>query len=344
MGPAIALAAALAASLPLAAAQESSLGGYLVLEVGPRSVPCDEDAPRRCFEAREAGESVWQVFHGVVDGFGHREGHASVLLVRSAPEPVPSDAPGPHYTLVHTLADMPLAGASWRLERYGELGELRDPLVGTEVHFEVASGGTLIQGFAGCNAFSGPIAVDGDGVRVGPLVSTLRACAPEVMEQERAVLTALGEASRVTFYGEGVAFAGETVRARFTAVLSDRPLTWTQGPSDPEVLRFARHLTEAAAVGASWTRDPVRVALNFIDSRGAPRVDVTRRDDQAEAPTHTVVVVDEDGFLDDSVRGVRSEVVLAPDAAGAWHLLAVTVATRCWRVEQLMVSPGEFCP
>jgi hypothetical protein len=208
----------------------------------------------------------------------------------------------------------------------------------------VTAGGGLIQGFAGCNAFSGPIHLDGEDVRIGPLVTTLRACAPDVMEQEQAVLAALAGASRATFYGDGVAFASDDLRARFNAVLKDPPLTWTQGPSDPELQRFERRLAEEAALGASWTRDPVRVALSFIDSRGAPRVDIERRDDSGEAPSHTVVTVDEDGFLDDSVRGVRSEVVLAPDEAGVWHVLAVTVATRCWRVEQLIVSPGEMCP
>lgn len=55
-----------------------------------------------------------------------------------------------------------------------------------------------VNGFAGCNSFSGALDADGDSVRIGPLMSTRRFCGedeepegPSVMEQEAALLAAL---------------------------------------------------------------------------------------------------------------------------------------------------------
>ena len=313
-----------------------------VLEIGPRMVPCDDVVPRRCFEARAAGEAEWRPFEGELEGYDHRDGYAAVVLARQ--EAPGDDAARSRYVLMRTLAELPLGGARWELERYGPVSAQEDPLEYTEVAFAVTSGGTHVEGTGGCNAFAGPIAIVDDEVRIGPLVTERRTCDDDVMRQEAMVLDALRGATRITFYGDAVAFAGDDLRVRFGARLAPARLTWTEGPDDPEVARFNVFVDMAAADGASWTRDPIRVALALIDSRGAPRVDVTRRDDRAEAPTSTLVRVDEDGFLDDSVRGVRSEIVLAPRDHGGWHVLAITVVTRCWRGDRLAVAPGETCP
>jgi heat shock protein HslJ len=316
-------------------------GGVRVVEVGPRMVPCGDDEPRRCVELRGAGEGgPFLPFEGVIEGFSHRPGHAAVLLVREVE--AGDGALAAAFELLHTLVEIPLGGALWRLERYGSAVEGRSPLEGSDVSFVVASGGALLTGTAGCNTMTGPIAFDGEVVRIGPLATTRRSCEADLMEQEREVLAALDEAQRVIFYGDAVAFAGDERRLRFAAELSEAPLAWVAGPDDPDVRRFGETL--AAAAGERWTLDPVRVALAFVDSRGAPRVDLSRRDDRAEAPRFTVITIDEDGFLDDSVRGVKSELVLAPDEAGVWHVLAVSVSTRCWRGDRLLVAPGELCP
>jgi heat shock protein HslJ len=322
---------------------EGLLGAAVVLEIGPRTVPCDDVVPRRCFEARPVGESEWRVFDAELDGYQHRDAHAAVLLVRPVAV-TGEDAAPTTYQVVHVLAELPLGGARWTLERYGEVAGLHDPLEHVEVGFVVVSGGRHIEGSAGCNDFSGPIELAGDRVRIGPLVTTERSCDADVMRQEALVLAALQQASRVTFYRDAVAFAGDELRVRFGARLAAGRLTWTQGPDDPELQRFADRVRGAADEGERWTRDPIRVALALIDSRGAPRVDVSRRDDRGEAPTSTLVVVDEDGFLDDSVRGVRSQVLLAPAPDGSWRVLAVTVVTRCWRDDRQLIGPGETCP
>jgi heat shock protein HslJ len=348
------VAAACGLSAALAEADAPGAGAPAraqVLEIGPRSVPCDDVVPRRCFEARRAGESEWSAFHGTIEGFAHREGHAYVLLVGVEDAPEAGGEGGAEdegglgrSVLVRVLAELPLGGASWVLERYGDLASMQDPLEHVDVAFAVRSGGTRIEGTAGCNDFWGPIAFLEDGIRIGPLATTLRACDEDVARQEALVLEALRDATRVTFYGDGVGFAGDDRRLRFGARLGEARLTWTSGPDDPELLAFNAAVDSEASGSASWTHDPVRVALAYVDSRGAPRVDIQRRDDRAEAPTSTLVTIDEDGFLDDSVRGVRSELILVPDARGTWRVLAVTVVTRCWRGERTVVGPGESCP
>lgn len=59
---------------------------------------------------------------------------------------------------------------------------------GRSVHF---SGDGRLQGFGGCNQFSGRFTVSGDTLSIGPLVATLRACADDVMTREGELFQAL---------------------------------------------------------------------------------------------------------------------------------------------------------
>lgn len=70
-----------------------------------------------------------------------------------------------------------------------------------------------IAGHGGCNTFGGPIAITGDTVRVGPLMSTRKFCGdedadggPSVMEQEAALLAALEHADRFLLEGSRLTF------------------------------------------------------------------------------------------------------------------------------------------
>jgi len=58
-----------------------------------------------------------------------------------------------------------------------------------------------LSGDAGCNTFRGTYVVDGKGVKIGPLAATRKACAEDVMKQEREFLAALESA--VTWAVEG---------------------------------------------------------------------------------------------------------------------------------------------
>ena len=50
--------------------------------------------------------------------------------------------------------------------------------------------GTM-EGFGGCNSFSGHYSVDGDSIEIGPLMSTMAACSDEINALESELLTAL---------------------------------------------------------------------------------------------------------------------------------------------------------
>jgi len=73
------------------------------------------------------------------------------------------------------------------------------------VHFD----DDTVNGFAGCNSFSGAFDADGDSVRIGPLMSTRRFCGedeepdgPSVMEQEAALLAALENSATARLEGD----------------------------------------------------------------------------------------------------------------------------------------------
>ena len=53
------------------------------------------------------------------------------------------------------------------------------------------------QGFAGCNDFGGSLQRTGSGIVVGPLHTTRKACADEVMQLETAFLNALQSAASI---------------------------------------------------------------------------------------------------------------------------------------------------
>jgi heat shock protein HslJ len=58
-----------------------------------------------------------------------------------------------------------------------------------------------VSGDAGCNTFRGTYAVDGQSVKIGPLATTRKACAEELMKQEREFLAALASAATWSIEG-----------------------------------------------------------------------------------------------------------------------------------------------
>jgi heat shock protein HslJ len=71
-----------------------------------------------------------------------------------------------------------------------------------------------VSGYTGCNLLNGAWKIDGGEVRVGPLVTTKRACAGPEQAIERRVLAALNEQARVTREAGRLVFttpAGERV-------------------------------------------------------------------------------------------------------------------------------------
>lgn len=81
-----------------------------------------------------------------------------------------------------------LIGSEWLAEDIGGAGVV-DRSHST-LRFAAAG---KVDGDTGCNRFMGPLAGEGSDVRLGPLATTRRACAPALMDQERRYLVALAQ-------------------------------------------------------------------------------------------------------------------------------------------------------
>ena len=82
-----------------------------------------------------------------------------------------------------------LAG-KWEVLSFFRPGAVTSPVVGSTLTAEFADG--TVSGDAGCNRFTGPYEASGTSITIGPLASTLRACAdPAVGQQESEYVAAL---------------------------------------------------------------------------------------------------------------------------------------------------------
>jgi heat shock protein HslJ len=65
-----------------------------------------------------------------------------------------------------------------------------------------------IAGYTGCNMLSGSWRMESNEIRVGPLVTTKRACAGAGNEVERRLLSAMNERAHLTRQGERLVASG----------------------------------------------------------------------------------------------------------------------------------------
>lgn len=108
----------------------------------------------------------------------------------------------------------PLAGSSWTLT---ELNGQPPVSGGTAPTLLFAADEPRVSGNTGCNLYNGPYTQSGDGLRMGPLVSTRRACVDEgANRQEAAFLQALESTTRFSRTADAlVLYAADRAVARF---------------------------------------------------------------------------------------------------------------------------------
>jgi heat shock protein HslJ len=137
----------------------------------------------------------------------------AVGLVACAAPASPGGYPGGEIPKPPSAASAPaataqsLAGTRWM----GVIDASIDKRFAPWLQF-VAEG--RVSGYTGCNLLNGAWKIDGGEVRVGPLVTTKRACAGPEQAIERRVLAALNEQARVTREAGRLVFttpAGERV-------------------------------------------------------------------------------------------------------------------------------------
>jgi len=111
--------------------------------------------------------------------------------------------------LVYDALDPEKAVAgNWVVTGYFRPGAIVSPVAGSNLTARFAAG--QISGDSGCNQYSGPYEVDGTKIAIGPLASTLRACAdPAVDQQEREFLAALELARTFSVDGTGLTLLRE---------------------------------------------------------------------------------------------------------------------------------------
>jgi heat shock protein HslJ len=95
----------------------------------------------------------------------------------------------------------PMVG-SWVATSYNtDRNDMAPPITGSLLTAVFGADGT-IEGTSGCNHFSGPYMTDGDGIAIGPLATTLVACASsELQGQEAQYLALLSAADKWSLDG-----------------------------------------------------------------------------------------------------------------------------------------------
>jgi heat shock protein HslJ len=97
----------------------------------------------------------------------------------------------------------PLAGTAWMLARLDDAPALE----GVQVTLQFDEG--RVGGSAGCNQYGGDYAVDKQELTMGPLASTLMACAEQAaMSQEGRYLQALGQVESFELVSGGLRLHG----------------------------------------------------------------------------------------------------------------------------------------
>ena len=84
-----------------------------------------------------------------------------------------------------------LIGTSWLTTNIGGKGMVE----GAKSTLDFVEAGR-VAGRGGCNRFFGAVTIDGQSIEFGKIGSTMMACPPPMMEQEKRYMDALGEVKR----------------------------------------------------------------------------------------------------------------------------------------------------
>jgi heat shock protein HslJ len=120
------------------------------------------------------------------------------------------------------VATQPVAG-SWVVTSYNnDRNDMAPPRTGSILTAVFGPDGT-IEGDASCNHFSGPYTTDGDGIAIGPLVSTLITCgSDDLQDQENQYLALLTASDKWSLDGDVLELIDtQGVGRQTTVVFSD---------------------------------------------------------------------------------------------------------------------------
>lgn len=323
----------MAASATLAAPVD--LATLRVLDVGPLTVACDAAPAAPCLAVRAADGGTWTTLVAI-DGFEPRPGYGyRVAVVGDATAPA----------LLATLETVPLAGARWSIEAAEGPGVARGDAVPSDAWLRLDPVAGRLAANVGCNGMFGQALAFGPGrLAVGPIGSTLMACADGVMRLERLVGQVLDGVVRFVADGDALRIDGDAgslwIRPELPAAATATVEAWGR----EALTRFDARVASATASGASWPFDAIAVALAYAPAWDEANVTITRRDVTPEGADVTVVTLETGGFLDDSLAGLQRALVLLRHDDGRWRVIADAAAQRCARGEALWLPSDALCP
>jgi putative lipoprotein len=142
----------------------------------------------------------------------------NVDLVLDAVQPAPVSTTTPAVSgNANVMAE--LKDTYWKLIELDGAKVVMAPAQRREVRITLASAGSRLIGFSGCNQFVGAYVQDGTALRFTQMAGTQMACASPFMELESQVLKMLGATTGYRIEGEQLTLlAGDQVLARFEAV------------------------------------------------------------------------------------------------------------------------------
>lgn len=109
----------------------------------------------------------------------------------------------------------PLAGTSWKLAAFGEVGEGDVPIADTKITIAFSYGGRAV-GSTGCNNYNTTYEIDGESLTFSPIAATLKACSDPISQQEQTYLAALQATASYDIVG--VKSVGRGISEQFYAV------------------------------------------------------------------------------------------------------------------------------
>jgi hypothetical protein len=100
---------------------------------------------------------------------------------------------------------------------------------------------------------------------------------------------------------------------------------------DPHVLNSK--INQAYQSGLGWVKNPRLYVFELFYFDEIKQFTYDYEVDNTESPQAITISLIRDGFLDDSVRGDLQRIHLGRDKGGAWSILSIKKAYRCWRSE-----------
>lgn len=99
----------------------------------------------------------------------------------------------------------------------------------------------------------------------------------------------------------------------------------------------------------TWQNQAIVIALEYLNGASGGRLtsitsQVPSGGESVESPSTAMIVVVQDGFLDDSVRGQWDQLILKKDKKNRWMLQEARRAFLCVRGSNTQAFQKELCP